>query len=1151
MLPTRFAIDLLHPDRVSEDGGRLDKLFVRLTYELFNRDHPELSYRDGGGKDGAIDLWSDASAERHVFECKQIGVERKQQPWEAAQRAWRQVRDNLKKNFPLGQSGCHAPYLPWFSKSPQITQYTYVVSCSVPLSRQDELRHEIKSDFEALSVASPLLGHLMDVEVAVVDWDGLRRRLESQAQVRLRWFRDYLPVGLSQLTDDGGRSGFRRYQYKTSLPYYSLREHLDKFPQDRIQDETALWRSLAEGPAGLVISGIGGIGKSRLMMEIGRLAAQDGWVVCEALANVSPGTIDGFSRRNLPSGVLYLFDYLENLPAFRDTSLHIAQLAGSGIPVRFVASARESFVRSEQMIDDSIVVLAHSPEGCGHSAWWDSYRAAVFEHIAEHLAVSVTAEMPKDIPAVAVLEAELRRCTDPSSSVDTAKVWVVRRLAALLHNDGVSEKSLALLAAQCPFDEDCYTQLSDGERNAFKALINAGWIEVRETELDHNSYWVIHDYLADQMVLNWLNIDSPRGLPKSAEIREILRLAYALGSLGSAIATLQRIVGKVSGFEFGVFSNILKSEISGNEIEWKAHRQDVLYTKLLSPAAKVTLLHQLGEYWQGAEEETWFQLEIAALAKALTTFSATSELPAVARAHFESVVISLAALADERNMLVTYGLRLLPRNEQLKQITLEWLAKFADHYGATYVIRAWLDVGLSWRQVEPSVGVWLARFGGRVDAQFILAAWLRASEAEGVGQFKATTLAWCEQYRTELVAQHVYSAWLTAGGESEAIARDVKAWLAQHSVLEDEPSFLFRRWLRSGGSVSTILPHLRAWIDRYKDADCATYVYSAAVDFMELRPIVHEAMLNWIASRSTAAIAHLCVVAWLRAGCDRSLVAKYIRDWLSANGTASEAGEVIAKWLEAGGKLEMVWPYTTTWIEIHADSEFASPLLQLLLENKGALAEIRELAQRWLAMNGSFLDAERVLSAWLRGHLGVAGIQDSTAQWCQKFQTETRARYVYEQWLINGGDPEVLLANIMAWLVEHGEERDAGRVLSALLRAGVPWAMYREYLKQWTKRHKRDRDATFFYHAWLADPKRKPSLIESSVRAWLYEHGRWKDAEFVLNAWLKRADASTDVVRAGYETWMAIYNREFQAKTVKKNWEAAIERERRVRARAS
>ncbi|MDO8340845.1 MAG: hypothetical protein Q7T59_02645, partial [Candidatus Woesebacteria bacterium] len=273
-------------------------MFVRIVCDLFKSDYPALSYHPGGGADGAVDLWHDAYARRCVFECKQIGKEIKQQHWEAARDRWRKVFRLLGENLPLGPDRCRGPYRVWFSRSPCIVKYIYAVSCPVfPIHHKDELRQEIKGAFESLASKVTGLSHLMDLEVEVVDWSDLRGRLEGQPQLAFRWFKDFLMPGLERISEGRRVQGFRRYQQEAVLPYYSIREHLGRLPQEGIENEESIWKSLGVETAGLVIAGVGGVGKSRLMTEIAKLAERDGWLVFEASENVTSDVVSRMAQR--------------------------------------------------------------------------------------------------------------------------------------------------------------------------------------------------------------------------------------------------------------------------------------------------------------------------------------------------------------------------------------------------------------------------------------------------------------------------------------------------------------------------------------------------------------------------------------------------------------------------------------------------------------------------------------------------------------------------------------------------------------------------------------------------------------------------------------------------------------------------------------
>lgn len=1143
MIPANFKTEELHPERLTEEGGALEKLFVRLVFDLYVSDYPSLSFHSGGGKDGAIDLWADSAGHRVVIECKQIGHEIKQQGWEAAVSRWREVRRLLEKWLPLGVDKCHAPYKAWFQLDPKIVKYVFVASCPIfPVHHKDELRIEIKAAFTALSKTANGLAHLADMTVEVVDWNDLCRRLDSRPGCMFKWFRNSTIPGLRVFSSSQKYSGFRKYQHDSVLPYYSIRAHLNSYPCETVQNEKMLWNTLADSSAGLVISGVGGIGKSRLMLEIATLAERDGWVVFEAFQSVTADAVERIARRYESSGVLFLFDYLENLPEFRRISLNLVQFAGDRLRVRFIASARETFVASNEMFEESVVVFRYSPRDTGNADWWQTYQSATVSHISMHLGIRGTTT---DIPAVAVLDSELNADAMTDGNAEGAQRWVDKRLK-LLHKHGVSRKQLALLAAQLPLNSGADVRLAEEARQVFIVLCKEGWIEPRDAPDGSQEFWMVHDYLSDQIVLNWLAVDGPHSASKEPELRELLKLAYSLGSLTSLIGTLQRILNQPSGFDLDTFSNLIESEISSNADLWKLHRRDLLYTRLLGALDKVSLLHRLRSYWHGAEAETWFQLEIAALAKAIAARDdLRRRIDSDMWDSFQKYVVSLASDADERNMLVNYGLRLMPGNADLQRIAQSWLVRFGECFGATYVIRAWLDKGLPYRQIETSVRLWLGYFGHSVDAQFVLAAWMRASKSDGIRRFESEVLVWSSQHHHSVEAQHVFSAWLDAAGNPAAIRNYVIEWLRIHGRLKEEASHLLRSWLRAGGMPKDILVPFVEWIRAHGRTDSASFVYNASAEKAELQDVVREPMLEWINERSRLHLASFCIAQWLVAGLPRDRIAKAVREWLEANKASAEAGEVIGAWFRAKGKIDMVLPYVPAWIEAHASNTKAAFLLSELVKHESIPDEAKAVTLKWLEGNSRAIGSEKVLSNWLEGRHGVEPVRAVVTTWCSTFSRERDARYLFEKWVAAGGDGGTIHGAAITWLSVHGTELEAGRVFSALLKSGVPPKEYVEYLKGWTPLHRRSREATYFYSSWLNRRPRVPAkAIAPSVLAWLEEHAEWADADFVLNAWLKHENADIEIVRSGYERWMARYSTDRRARDVQRNWERATERER-------
>jgi hypothetical protein len=137
----------------------------------------------------------------------------------------------------------------------------------------------------------------------VVDWGEFDNRLKKQPALLLRWFPKARPLGLIPLDDIPEFTNFRAYLRCNKLPYYRLSDHKKSFPpsqETEIHDEEGLLQILESGTVtGLVITGAGGVGKSRLTLELGFLAQQKGWVVLRSEKRINKEWLDGYRKEKV------------------------------------------------------------------------------------------------------------------------------------------------------------------------------------------------------------------------------------------------------------------------------------------------------------------------------------------------------------------------------------------------------------------------------------------------------------------------------------------------------------------------------------------------------------------------------------------------------------------------------------------------------------------------------------------------------------------------------------------------------------------------------------------------------------------------------------------------------------------------------------
>jgi hypothetical protein len=185
-----------------------------------------------------------------------------------------------------------------------------------------------------------------------------------------------LPPGLVELAPRE-LAGFSANLYGGKLTYYSRREHLAANPpqnSDSIEDEDQLLERLErEGALGLCVTGGGGLGKTRLTLDLGFRAVERGWVVLRGTARLSPEAVAKLRQRVTPDRMaLIVLDYAEThrqLPEILDAIAEESR--DCGYRFRLLVSCRSTYwpiVRQIGSLEQVDVELLEASPRIGMSA---------------------------------------------------------------------------------------------------------------------------------------------------------------------------------------------------------------------------------------------------------------------------------------------------------------------------------------------------------------------------------------------------------------------------------------------------------------------------------------------------------------------------------------------------------------------------------------------------------------------------------------------------------------------------------------------------------------------------------------------------------------------------------------------------------------
>lgn len=912
--------------------------------------------------------------------------------------------------------------------------------------------------------------------------------------------------------------GFSEFLHEARLPFVEP-------PRSDFAHPQRVWRELqrARPGGGVLLSGAGGVGKTRCAVEVATLAEASRWqVVWLRDAEHTPPLLVLESALDSAVGglcdydVLLVLDYVDQMVGLNleHLSRHFSSFDNR---VRLLATSRP--LRSEQLsrgLPLTSVTVDPPPEQ-RRALISTMIRQAAPKALAR-LGDAVLAQICGDRPIIALLIARVLEEREESEALTEEFLahartrgrelflWLDRRLSAFVRDLGESfgdaaekktklDRLVAAILALSPLSQ---ADLQAGARlvaerlgmqpddadDLIGLLYETGWLEGDpEREL-----WVVHDVVADQALEVALAADRPSERQK------------ALGDALAGISTGARALGRVT-------TSLSRAAVSGEE----------RFRQRLEADARV---------WWNTHIETL----AAVIAEDHHDIAGYALGSLLKRAPWQAFILErwndllgpwlerYGTAAGARHVLYL-GLRNVRRGA-LKMISAArvWLGVNGLDVSASFVLASLIEHPETNDEVfEEAVGralAWLREHGANDEARYVLAALLRQPRLSQPALLEASDHAevWLKQYGTREYATYVLAAQLEQPRSRQDAARDAVEraleWLREHGSHEHGgyllPALLRQTRLDEPAALEARQQAL-AWLKQYLSRESATYVLTALLEHPALEKEAAQyagaRALEWLREHETHEQAGFVLPALLRQpqldeATAREATAQTLL-WLQKHWRRQDATFVLLALLEQPRLNEAVARDASQraleWLGEHPVEEEARFVLRALLlrpQRDQVAQEACTRALRWLEAHGLRREAELVLSSLL-------------AQPTLSEQHESKA---------------VVCA--MAWLTEHGTQMHAGFMLRGLLErpslANETLLTVCERALAWSKSHVDHEDASFVIRALLRQRLHEPAASAASERAleWLEIHGEREDASFVLKALLERGWLSDATAKA-------------------------------------
>ncbi|MFN8396511.1 MAG: SIR2 family protein [Bacteroidia bacterium] len=682
-------------------------------------------------------------------------------------------------------------------------------------------------------------------------------------------------------------NSFRDFLDSSHLPYLSRKAFranlgLDANGLETEDDWSEMLFSDENSGIGGLIHGEGGIGKTRLMLELGLMAIDRGFQVIRVLPQAT--TLQPlWDHLNLQEKYLLLFDYIEENEAY---SLDEFDALLQRFPTtKFLANCRTSTLSGHRVdFGDRIRKIDLSTEG----EMAQRFEEGLVRHIIEDLLPENHSQ--KDFfeikPAFAVflryLAAIGKLQTDDLRQIGDFGQWVKHRILLLFEAKDLLRipDRFAGLIASFPIERGKEAALRGDQEldNWLIKLETDGWID-RLPEEEYYSLAFSHDTLADEILLQHL---APRKVAVQQTVSKTLDFALEMKCLQGWIRAQERIA-PFCKIDQKHFATALRRAIPRYPDALKGVEWLIGMTNLISEDERL---------WLYRENVSLFSKQFGSKAfGGNLVFSINWLLKGKIEGGHKEFLSDLLRDWIGRNpdyldfpwlahRILSIKWRLWGLDSGAESDLRGYAARYIQAIQASFVISVWIESGGNIDAIRAYVVDYLQFNDVAPEAQFVMVSWLYASREYAI--VEEHLLKYLSRHSESAEAQFALKAWLDAKGSPSVVEEHLLKYLSRHSE-SAEASFVFASWFRMQLPFDNVMAFLHLFLRRNAQHRNAGFVLASFVTgpyhFMEVR----EYILDYLDSNAGESIAGLIMEAWLnnKQSCEEIRIAfsKWRKNW--------------------------------------------------------------------------------------------------------------------------------------------------------------------------------------------------------------------------------------------------------------------------------
>lgn len=880
---------------------------------------------------------------------------------------------------------------------------------------------------------------------------------------------------LNSVISKASNTKYKAYLKSENLEYVSRKSYKQEFSiSDRFLTEEDIYNKVFNDEwNGLLILGQGGVGKTRLMKELGTMAQKEQWEVLEINKDFK-----GWDSLilNPKKKYCFLFDYVEENQYFTTEILEILSRRYIDTKIKIIANTRSSYYDKPDLFEKINISAADEEK---------NYTKYVTKKILEQADQSAILKLDHfkqfiDKPAFATFL--LQGLKDNKLDLNEIKEfpdYITKRLAK-----GVGENKfnnikpiVFYILGALSFNKN------DFEANDIVGKLDVdGWIE----DDCENIKKSLHDTIYDELFVQYFNkpfFESPRNFYN--EINEFLKY----------------------GKEHGGFNNIFNSF---ERISDRIRRIDWIDKLLDNYVDQITLI--ISQFLKSGMFNDYDKLEYIVKNNVIPL-------------NDKNIGILLAKVMKSRNLTDE-------KRFYINDIYSQWASLndevFLDEDIGSYVITAYYDFFGKSEFIDSIAIQWICKFNYRVDADFVIRQYL--NNGGNLDLIESEILLWCEKYQENLHFSFVLEAYLDNGGDINKVEKYILSWLNKNGY-QDKASYIFKLYIKYPANLVNINEFIIKWLQKYYTHPSAEYLIKQYLSKSNANYIDQKSVFFLIKQYPYEINSKSLIKSLLRLGMPIESLEDDIIRWLNVHGQRSDALGLITLYLESNGSIEKMERYLCTWLEsnkydynkhfnyiaekmyeyrlcIDLLNSWIPKLIQKWLVNNNAIQNINNIINLYLrncgntdkieldsirydiaellAINDEHRDISEMIVVFLKLDGSIEKIETYICRWLESNHYNHNkhftyiARKMYESGLSTDYLNRLLPILIQKWSVVNGAKRSFNNIINLYLLYGGTFNKIEKDIYNWIKKFCKSKEAF------------------NVLKTYLINGGKFEDLEFSL-----------------------------------------------------